>query len=60
MGPNQRAALKEAFSLAASSRGEPEDWLNSTTPQKWKFKTNEIMSRRYEWCGDEGAQPFRV
>jgi alpha-galactosidase len=60
MGSDQRAALKEAFAVAASSSGEPEDWLDSTTPQQWKFQSREVVSRRYDWCGNDGAHPLRV
>ena len=60
MGPDQRAALREAFSVAASSRGEADDWLDSTTPQNWMFQSKEVISRRYEWSGDDGALPFRT
>jgi alpha-galactosidase len=59
MGPDQRAALRDAFSVAASSRGEPEDWLDSATPQKWIFRSREVISRHYEWCAPDGAHPIR-
>lgn len=60
MGPDQKAALREAFAVSASSRGEPDDWLDSTTPQNWRFQSKAVVLRRYEWCGNDGAHPFRT
>ena len=55
MGAEQRRALGEAFSMAASepSPEMPADWFESTTPERWSGK-------QFAWCGDDGAYPFTV
>ena len=55
MGAEQKNALREAFAVAAASPspGMPEDWFESTTPERWSAK-------RFAWCGVEGAYPFTV
>ncbi|HEY0074214.1 MAG TPA: hypothetical protein VGB77_08940 [Abditibacteriaceae bacterium] len=39
LGPEQKAALRDAFALAAQPQpaAEPLDWLNNTSPRRWKF-----------------------
>jgi alpha-galactosidase len=56
-GPEQRAALREAFKLAAagSSHAKPADWFDTSTPEHWLGEDGE---RRYRWSGAEGASPF--
>jgi len=56
-GPEQRAALREAFELAAAggSRARPADWLQTSSPEHWQWKGGE---RRYRWSGAEGASAF--
>ena len=55
----QRAALREAFAIVTSDAAgaEPVDFFHDTTPEEWK--TNRA-SKRYKWCGAEGAYPFTV
>ena len=55
LGAPQRQALREAFAVAAAgpSPDTPQDWFESTTPERWSGK-------RFVWCGSEGAYPFAV
>lgn len=57
-GPEQRAALKEAFALAAAAPplGEPLDWLGTSIPRKWKLRGAEV---EFDWMAPEGPWPFR-
>jgi alpha-galactosidase len=59
VGPEQRAALREAFAIVTSgtAAAEPADFLHDTTPEDWK--TNDRM-KQYQWCGAEGGFPFTV
>lgn len=56
IGPEQRAAIKEAFAIASAgaSTGLPTDWLTATTPEQWDFKGS---PKHYGWTPD-GADPF--
>jgi len=60
-GPDQKAALSEAFSLcaASSSLANIEDWLDNTAPQTWNFVGKNSFTRQYNWCGNNGANPFQ-
>jgi len=55
----QRAALREAFALFASSASpaEPSDFFHDTTPEEW---SNAQATQRYHWCSNGGASPFPV
>jgi alpha-galactosidase len=59
-GPEQRKAIAEAFAIAASggTNVAPEDWLDSTTPERWKNPATPAEESRYRWCGSAGASPF--
>ena len=57
-GPEQIAALRDAFHLVQTSRGYAEDWLDSTTPRHWRFEPDD--ARTYDWSGTDGASPFPV
>ena len=48
VGPEQRAALTEAFARAAVPQppAEPLDWQETTSPRHWKFSDEEIT---YDW-----------
>jgi alpha-galactosidase len=59
-GPEQRAAIREAFLLAASSYGHAEDWYGNTTPQQWKFQPEAESTHSYQWLEGSGADPFSV
>jgi len=59
-GPEQKRAIAAAFAIAANGESKicPQDWLDTTTPERWKnagVANNEI---RYQWCAPEGANPF--
>ena len=60
VGPNQRAALKEAFITinAKTSSAEPVDFFRETTPELWR--SGDGMAKRYAWCASEGASPFSI
>lgn len=58
LGPEQRQALREAFTTAAAvkrSTAEPLDWLRNTEPTKWR---NEGKTKSFDWFGENGASPF--
>jgi alpha-galactosidase len=61
-GPDQRAALREAFEIAAAGGADakPVDWMETSTPQHWRGKSGKggAGERRYDWAGQEGACPF--
>jgi alpha-galactosidase len=56
-GPEQRAALREAFKVAAAGgrHARPGDWFDSSTPEHWQAEGED---HRYRWSGAEGASPF--
>jgi alpha-galactosidase len=58
LGPEQRAALRDAFSLAskAQTAAEPLDWLITNQPAHWRTASGE---RRFDWYGSAGSNPFR-
>ncbi|MFP5228211.1 MAG: hypothetical protein ACLGXA_11340 [Acidobacteriota bacterium] len=60
VGPEQRAALQEAFARVGSSSGSAEDWLDTTSPQQWRFDAESRQSVRYDWSGPAGAIPFPI
>jgi alpha-galactosidase len=56
-GQEQRAALREAFRIAAtgSPAATPLDWLETSTPEHWQANEKQW---RYRWSGTQGASPF--
>jgi alpha-galactosidase len=69
IGPEQKAAIAEAFAIAAAgnSTGQAIDWLESTTPGDWEFQSRQsgktgksVTHKSYNWCGPEGCDPYRV
>lgn len=59
-GPEQKKAIAEAFRIAAAG-GEgisPEDWLGSTSPERWSRAGDPAAQMRYRWCDPGGADPF--
>jgi alpha-galactosidase len=56
-GPEQKAALRQAFAHASSvgPAAEPLDWMETTTPKRWRI---DGRAREYDWYGAEGASPF--
>lgn len=61
-GPEQRAALREAFEIAAAGGAglKPVDWMETSTPGHWRGKSGKggTADRRYDWAGRDGAEPF--
>ena len=57
IGPEQQAALKAAFALAAVPRptAEPLDWLENTEPQRWSLAGHRAT---YSWYSNEDANQF--
>lgn len=57
-GPDQMAALRDAFEAVGRSHGFAEDWLDNTAPRQWHF--DEGRKEQYDWTGPAGASPFPV
>ncbi len=59
-GPEQRAALREAFAIAAAGglSAQPIDWLQTGTPAHWRTSNPSTPVRHYLWDGPDGASPF--
>ena len=60
VGPEQTAALRDAFLLVHDSRGYAVDWLDTTAPQEWRFHSGGGQTIRYDWSGASGSFPFPV
>lgn len=58
-GPEQRAALREAFAIAAAgpAPARPVDWMDNSTPEEWQEPGSGKL-RRYRWSGFSGASAF--
>jgi alpha-galactosidase len=50
-------ALRRAFAVAAQPRelAEPLDWMDTTTPARWRIGGQTV---EYDWYGQNGATPF--
>ena len=50
-------ALRRAFAAAAQPRelAEPLDWMDTTTPGRWRIGGQTV---EYDWYGQNGATPF--
>jgi hypothetical protein len=65
IGPDQKADIAKAFAIAAAGHtsGQPADWLNSTTPERWQFhgltSTSQVETQ-YHWCAATGCDPFPI
>jgi len=61
-GPDQRAALREAFETAAAggAHARPVDWMETSTPEHWRGTSGKggATERHYDWAGRGGACPF--
>ena len=55
LGPEQKAAVREAFALAAVAQppAEPLDWLDTTCPKRWRLGGREVA---FEWTGEGGVE----
>lgn len=51
VGPEQRAALREAFAVASLpiEPAEPLDWLETTCPRVWRFGGANGETQTYDW-----------
>jgi alpha-galactosidase len=52
-----RAAMQTALSGGPPGRCEPLDWLQTTTPRRWRIGGEEVT---YHWEEPAGANPMRV
>lgn len=52
-----RAAIRRAFAAAAQVQplAEPLDWMETTTPGRWRMQGGTVD---YDWYGSGGATPF--
>ena len=59
-GAEQRKAIAEAFGIAAAggTKVVPEDWMETTTPERWGRVGAGDAEKRYRWCAPGGAFPF--
>ena len=61
-GPEQQAALREAFQIASAGGvgARPVDWMETSTPERWRAAkgASPQPDRRYGWSGAEGASAF--
>jgi len=56
VGPEQEEAVRLAFARAAAPQPpiEPLDWLDHTTPERWRIN-GEV--RQFDWTANEGSPP---
>lgn len=56
-GPEQRKAIREAFTRAAVPQPPPEplDWMTTTAPRRWRLNGKEFT---YQWYPANGSFPF--
>ena len=61
-GPEQRAALRNAFAIASEGGASlrPADWMETSAPELWQQHAgcSAASERRYRWSGPGGACPF--
>ena len=61
-GPEQRAAIREAFQIAAAGGAgvKPVDWMQNSAPEHWWSGkgTGAHKEFRYNWSGLDGASPL--
>ena len=57
LNAESRQAIRRAFAAAARPRelAEPLDWMDTTTPGRWRI---DGRAAEYDWYGSEGASPF--
>jgi alpha-galactosidase len=57
LNPETKAAIKRAFAAASQKQplAEPLDWMETTTPRRWRIHGATVD---YEWYGPDGATPF--
>jgi len=59
-GPEQKKAIAEAFRVTAAGGAglRAQDWLETTSPERWVGSSGSGGDVRYRWCNAEGADPF--
>jgi alpha-galactosidase len=52
-----KPAIQRAFALAAAPQttAEPLDWMDTTTPGRWRIQGRTV---EFDWYGPDGATPF--
>lgn len=65
IGPLQKAAIAEAFAIAAAgeSHARPVDWFSETTPTQWEVRATSSLAHKphtYDWTGDDGTSPYPI
>ena len=57
LNAESKQAIKHAFATAATPHytAEPLDWMDTTTPGRWRMQGQTI---EYDWYGSEGGTPF--
>ena len=57
LNAESKQAIKQAFATAATPRhtAEPLDWMDTTTPGRWRIEGKSV---EYDWYGAEGGTPF--
>jgi alpha-galactosidase len=57
LNAESKQAIKRAFAAAATARpiAEPLDWMDTTTPGRWRIDGKTVG---YDWYGPEGGTPF--
>lgn len=54
-----RDAVRDALQSAlTASSAEPLDWMEDTTPERWRFRATAAQEFQYDWNGPEGSSPF--
>lgn len=57
LGPHEWTALRDAFAHAAEEQpvAEPLDWMNTTTPRRWRIQGEKAT---FDWSTPDGGDPF--
>jgi alpha-galactosidase len=57
LNSESKQAIKRAFATAAAAphTAEPLDWMDTTTPGRWRIQG---QTTEYDWYGSEGGTPF--
>jgi len=57
LNAESKQAIQRAFAAAATPQetAEPLDWMDTTTPGRWRIRGQTV---EYDWYGPEGGTPF--
>jgi len=57
LNPESKQAVRQAFAAAAAPRpiAQPLDWMETTTPGRWRIEGQTVA---FDWYGPEGGTPF--